>query len=486
VSGSLEPAERYDGRRVAVAGAGVSGRAAAAALLAVGARVVVVDARDDEPTRAATAALVATGAELRLGDAVSPVDADLVVTSPGWRPDQPLLLAAHAAGIEVIGEPELAWRLRPSGAAPWVAVTGTNGKTTTVGMVESILQAAGYRAIAAGNVGFALLDAVLNPAYDVIAVELSSFQLHWSSRLAPEVGALLNVAEDHLDWHGSLEAYTTAKAAVWRHGGCGVYNADDELVTRLAADALDDPHPFTTGPPSSGGFGVADGAIVDAMSGWSPDLDSEPPYVGTAIRLVDLADLSVRGPHNVANAVAAAATARVFGLQHPLPWRAVGEGLRAYRPGHHRNEVVADAAGITWVDDSKATNPHAAAASLAGYPAVVWIAGGLLKGADVGPVVAEHAGRLRAAVLIGRDRAVIAQALARHAPDVPVVMVETDDTSGMEEAVRRAAEFAVPGDTVLLAPAAASMDMFSDYAQRGELFAAAARRVAAGQSGAGA
>jgi len=474
----------YEGRRIVVAGAGISGRAAASVLLGLGARVLIVDDREDEPTRAATAALIAQGAEIRLGDTTAPLDAELIVTSPGWRPTQPMLVAAAAAGVEVIGEPELAWRLRPAHPAPWVAITGTNGKTTTVGMVEAILQAAGYRAIAAGNVGLPLLDAVLHPAsYDAIAVELSSFQLHWSSQLAPEVGAVLNIAEDHLDWHGSMAGYAAAKAAVWRAGGCGVYNADDALVTSLAVTALDDPHPFSTGPAVSGGFGVADGAIVDAMSGWAPQTESEPAYVDSpdgsrAIRLIDVADLTVSGPHNIANAVAAVAASRVFGLQHDLPWRAVGDGLRAYRPGHHRNEVVAEAAGVSWVDDSKATNPHAAAASLAAYPSVVWIAGGLLKGADVAPLVAEHAGRLRGAVLIGRDRAVIAEALARHAPDVPVVTVEADDTSGMDEAVRRAAEMARSGDTVLLAPAAASMDMFTDYAERGELFAVAARRAA--------
>jgi UDP-N-acetylmuramoylalanine--D-glutamate ligase len=470
---------------VVVAGAGISGLAAAAALLDRAASVLVVDARDDEPTWAAAAPLVARGAEIRLGDAESPVDADLVVTSPGWRPDQPMLAAAQAAGGEVIGEPELAWRLRPSrgdrGPVPWVAVTGTNGKTTTVGMVEAILAAAGYRPVAAGNVGTPLIEVVLQPdRYDVLAVELSSFQLHWSKELAPEVGAVLNIAEDHLDWHGSLEAYAADKAAVWRAGGCGAFNADDPLVARLAAEALDEPHPFTTGPPASGGFGVADGAIVDGCTGWSPEIDAPPAMVGAAIRLVELADLQVSGPHNVANAVAATAVSRLFGLTHPVPWAAVGSGLRGYRPGRHRNEVVAEADGVTWVDDSKATNPHAAAASLSAYPSVVWIAGGLLKGADVDPLVAAQHDRLRAVVLIGRDRAQIARALARHAPDVPVVTVETDDTSGMDEAVHRAAELARPGDTVLMAPAAASMDMFRDYAERGERFAAAARRVARG------
>jgi UDP-N-acetylmuramoylalanine--D-glutamate ligase len=167
----------------------------------------------------------------------------------------------------------------------------------------------------------------------------------------------------------------------------------------------------------------------------------------------------------------------VLGLSEDVPWTAVRDGLRAFRPGHHRNEVVAQVGGVTWVNDSKATNPHAAGASLSAYPSVVWIAGGLLKGADVGPLVAEQAGRLRGVVLIGRDRGEIAEALARHAPDVPVVTVVTQDTGGMDEAVQAAAELAQPGDTVLLAPAAASMDMFRDYADRGDRYAAAVRRI---------
>jgi UDP-N-acetylmuramoylalanine--D-glutamate ligase len=467
------------GRRVAVAGAAVSGLAVARVLLERGERVLIVDSRDDEALRDKLAPLVVAGAEIRLGDAEAPVDAELVVTSPGWRPDQPMLAAALRDGIEVIGEPELAWRMRPvADSAPWVAITGTNGKTTTVGMVEAILRAAGYRAVSAGNVGRPLIEVVLDAhPYVVIAVELSSFQLHWSRELAPEVGAVLNIAEDHLDWHGSMDAYAAAKAAVWRYGGCQPYNADDPIVTRLAIEANDEPHPFTVGEPSSGGFGVIDGVLVDAMSGWVPDQEPEPVRRGAGWELVAVDELAVSGPHNVANAVAAAAATRVLGLTRPMPWTAVRDGLRAFQPGHHRNEVVAQAGGVTWVDDSKATNPHAAGASISAYPAVVWIAGGLLKGADVGPLVAAQAARLRGVVLIGRDRAQIAKALARHAPDVPVVTVVTQDTAGMDEAVQAAAELAQPGDTVLLAPAAASMDMFRDYADRGDRYAAAVRRI---------
>ena len=482
MSPDVAPSSSFAGRRVVVAGIALSGVAAADALLDRGARVLVVDGRDGAEQQAAAAPLRARGAEVRLGDGESPVDADLVVTSPGWRPDQPLLAAALGQGVEVIGEPELAWRLRPRRGdlqmtTPWVAVTGTNGKTTTVGMVESILRAAGLRTVAAGNVGLPLVTAVLaEPAYDVIAVELSSFQLHWSRDLAPDAGVVLNLAPDHLDWHGSFDAYAEAKAAVWRHGGCGAYNADDPVVTRLAADHLDDPHPFTLGEPAHGGFGLVDGVIVDRMSGWAPS-EGRPPMLADGAALVDTRDLAVRGAHNLANALAAAAVCRVFALDSrlPVPWAAVGDGLRGYRPGRHRNEPVAEAGGVVWVDDSKATNPHAADASLAAYDSVVWVAGGLFKGADVGPLVAAHARRLRGVVVIGNDPGPLVEAMARHAPDVPVVEVNPRDTDVMDSAVTAAAELAVAGDTVLLAPAAASMDQFRDYAERGDRFAAAAR-----------
>ena len=472
----------FTGRRVVVAGVAVSGIAAAETLLDRGARVLVVDGRDGEREHDAADRLRAAGADVRLGDAETPVDADLVVTSPGWRPDQPMLAAAAAGGIEVIGEPELAWRLRPADAASWVAVTGTNGKTTTVGMVESILRAAGLRTIAAGNVGVPLVTAVLaQPAYDVIAVELSSFQLHWSRDLAPEAAVLLNIAADHLDWHGSLEAYAAAKAAVWRYGGCGGYNADDPLVTELAPQHLDEPHPFTLGEAPWGGFGVVDGVLVDRMSGVTPGVEPDPPPIRDGgIPLVSIDELSVRGPHNVANALAAAAVCQIFGLRGTpdLPWPAVAEGLRAYRPGPHRNEVVDVVAGVTYVDDSKATNPHAADASLSAYDGVVWVVGGLFKGADVADLVRSHAARLRGVVVIGTDRAPVLEAIARHAPDVRVEEVVARDTDDvMTAAVTAAASLAAAGDTVLLAPAAASMDQFRDYADRGDRFAAAVRAL---------
>jgi UDP-N-acetylmuramoylalanine--D-glutamate ligase len=448
----------FDGRRVVVAGLGVSGLAAARALLDRGARVQVVDARTDDARVDAVAELQARGAEVRLGDATTPIAADLVVTSPGWRPDQPLLTAAAQEGIEVIGEPELAWRLRPDGAADWLGVTGTNGKTTTVGMLASILTSAGVRTVAAGNVGLPLVEAVqAQPRYDVLAVELSSFQLHWSSTMQCSAASILNVADDHTDWHGSFAAYEADKALILRGDALAIVNLDDPGSVQ-ASSAAKRRFGFTVGEPSRGEFGVRDAQLVDAEG----------------IVLADVADIALPGPHNLANALAASALARVRGVEPA----AVQAGLRAFGPSRHRHELIASGGGIDWVDDSKATNPHAAAASLSAHESVVWIAGGLLKGASVAELVRSHAHRLRAVVLIGRDRAEIAAALARHAPDVPVVTIDTDDTGAMDEAVRAAATLAQPGDTVLLAPAAASMDMFRDYAERGDRFADAARDVA--------
>jgi UDP-N-acetylmuramoylalanine--D-glutamate ligase len=450
----------WQDRPVVVAGAGVSGAAAARVLRDLGARVVVADASEEraEPLRA-------EGVEVR-DLAEPPPGTSLVVTSPGWRPTSPLLVAAAAAGIEVWGEVELAWRLRPEGAAPWLALTGTNGKTTTVRMLASVLEAAGLRAVATGNVGLPVLDAVLAAEpYDVLAVELSSFQLHWSSSLRPAAAAVLNVADDHTDWHGSFQDYALAKSRVWKGSGVCVGNADDEVTRTLLGRAPGRRVTFTLQAPRSGEVGVVEHLLVDRAF---------PDVPGEASALADLSDVGVPGDHNVANALAAAALARA----HGVPADAVRDGLRAFRPDPHRNALVPTDDGVRWVDDSKATNPHAAAASLAAYDDVVWVAGGLLKGADVDDLVRTAAPRLRAVVLLGTDRQPFVDALARHAPEIPVRQVERLDTGAMSDAVAHARALARAGWTVLLAPAAASMDCFRDYGQRGDLFAAAARAAA--------
>jgi UDP-N-acetylmuramoylalanine--D-glutamate ligase len=447
-------AAQLAGVRVLVCGVGVAGSSAARALLAVGADVALTASAEG----AAVAGLVESGARW-LGALTELPDVDLVVTSPGLRPTDPLLIGAQVRGIPVWGEVELAWRLRGTDAAPWLVVTGTNGKTTTVRMLESMLRADGLRALAVGNVGVSIIDAVVAAEpYDVLAVEASSYQLYWSSTIRPRAGVLLNLAPDHLDWHGSMEAYEQAKTAVWA-GDVAVANADDLRVTALFAPGGVS---FTLGEPRDGQLGVANGRLVSRAFG-----DDRVP-------LADVGAVRPSGAHNVANALAAAALARARGVAP----RAVDEGLRTFVPDPHRNQIVHVADGVTWVDDSKATNPHAAQASLRGYPRIVWVAGGQLKGVDVSDLVATVADRLAGVVLLGADRALVAAALARHAPDVPVITVDSTDDGAMTEVVHAAAGLARPGDTVLLAPAAASYDMFSGYAARGDAFAAAARGLA--------
>ncbi|MDH6139145.1 UDP-N-acetylmuramoylalanine--D-glutamate ligase [Kitasatospora sp. GP30] len=465
---------------VTVAGLGVSGVSAARVLRDLGARVTVVDGGDSPVLRDRAAELTAyynSGFTVRLGDADTlPEGTRLVVTSPGWPPSSPLFLAAAAAGVEVWGDVELAWRLRkPLPAtgepAPWLAVTGTNGKTTTVQMLASILTAAGKRTAAVGNVGVSVLDAVLaEEPYDVLAVELSSYQLHWAPSLRVHSAAVLNLAPDHLDWHGSMEAYAADKGRIYQGNQVAcVYNladpATEELVREADVEEGCRAIGFGLGTPALSNFGVVDELLVDRA--FVPGRDKNAAEIGS------IADVNPPAPHNIANALAAAALARAYGVDA----KAVRDGLRAFRPDAHRIAKVAEVGGVTYVDDSKATNTHAAAASLRAYDPIVWIAGGLAKGAEFDDLAREAAGRLRAAVLIGADRALIREALARHAPDVPVIEAAEGQTGAvaMAAVVRAAAELARPGDTVLLAPACASMDMFTNYGERGDLFAEAVR-----------
>lgn len=457
------------GARVLVAGARVTGASAARVLGELGATVTVTDS---SPAQLET--LVGSGAQLAVGLSTPPPGTDLVVTSPGFRPDSALLVAAQRAGVPVIGDAALARWVESGGVesggvesdrsgdsdrtrAEWLVVTGTNGKTTTVGMLESILRAAGLDALACGNIGLPVLDAV-REGHQLLAVELSSFQLHWSPELDPRAAVVLNLSADHLDWHGSMAGYAAAKGSVYTERTTAVFNLDDEWSTRLAAGKAG--IGFTTGEPRAGELGVVDTQLVDLAFGGA----------GKPTVLADVADVRPGGAHNVANALAAAALARTVGVSA----QAVAEGLRTFVPGGHRGVVVGERAGVRYIDDSKATNPHAARAALLAHDRVVWVAGGLLKGAEVDALVADVRERLVGAVLLGADRAIIATALARHAPRVPVQVVDSGDDGAMTEVVAAAADLARPGDVVLLAPAAASMDMFADYAQRGRAFAAAA------------
>lgn len=463
----------WNGKKVTVAGLGVSGIPAARVLHGLGAVVTVVNDGDDERSRAQAAELEAEGITVRLGDgATLPTGTELIVTTPGWRPDKPLFTAAAEAGVEVWGDVELAWRLRAPDAAPWLAVTGTNGKTTTVRMLASILEAAGLRTAAVGNIGVSLLDAVLGEErYDVLAVELSSYQLHWAPSVRVHSAAVLNLAPDHLDWHGSMEAYAADKGRIYEGNQVAcVYNVADKVTEDLVREADVEEGcraiGFTLGTPGPSELGVVEGILVDRAFVENRQKNAQ--------ELAEVADVQPPAPHNVANALAAAALARAFGVDA----KAVRDGLKAFRPDPHRIELVEEVEGVAYVDDSKATNTHAAEASLAAYDPIVWIAGGLAKGATFDELVQKSAKRLRGAVLIGADRALIREALARHAPEVPVVDLDRTDTGAMSEAVREAARLAHPGDTVLLAPACASMDMFTNYNKRGEAFADAVRALA--------
>ncbi|MFE0603798.1 UDP-N-acetylmuramoyl-L-alanine--D-glutamate ligase [Streptomyces sp. NPDC058892] len=491
--------------RITVAGLGVSGISAARALAGLGARVTVVDNGDGDAHRARAAELAELGIEVRLGHLPDgaragetlPEDTELVVTSPGWPPHSPLFLAAAEAGVDVVGDVEVAWRLREAGAelraargaadegagegvgtgpgepAAWLAVTGTNGKTTTTQMLASILKAAGLRTAAVGNIGTPIIDVVLGEQrYDVLAVELSSYQLHWAPSLRVHSAAVLNLAPDHLDWHGSMQAYAADKGRIYEGNTVAcVYNVADKATEDLVVEADVEEGcraiGFTLGAPGPSMLGVVDGILVDRAFVENRQKNAQ--------ELAEVKDVNPPAPHNIANALAAAALARAFGVEP----RAVRDGLRDFRPDAHRVARVDEVASVVYVDDSKATNTHAAEASLASFDKVVWIAGGLAKGATFDELVQKSAERMRGAVLIGADRALIAEALARHAPEVPVVDLDRTDTGAMLAAVREAAALAEPGDTVLLAPACASMDMFANYNKRGEAFADAVRELGA-------
>ncbi|MCL2735338.1 MAG: UDP-N-acetylmuramoyl-L-alanine--D-glutamate ligase [Propionibacteriaceae bacterium] len=465
--------------RVAVAGIGASGYSAADALLEFGAQVTVMDESDTTSTREKATVLETLGATVHLGAGASarlPIDCDLVLASPGWAPTAPVFVEAHGRSIPVWGDVELAWRLQqPDRVVPWLAVTGTNGKTTTVTMLESMLTAAGLTVSAVGNVGRPILETVLDGvAYDCLAVELSSFQLHRVDAMAVHSAAVLNVEPDHFQWYADspdpFEAYARDKARVYEHvtHSC-VYNVADPRTEAMVADADVEEGAraigFTLGIPGMSMLGVVDDMLVDRAF--------IPQRRDSALELASVADVPTGAPHMVANALAAAALARSFGVSAT----AVADGLRSYHLGPHRIETVACVDGVTWVDDSKATNAHAAAASLRGFDSVVWIAGGQAKGTRFEDLVAANADRIKAAILIGTDRHVLAEAFAAEAPHIPVHMVDGTDPSVMRQAVAVAARLAADKDTVLLAPACASQDMYRDYADRGEWFSTAVNEL---------
>lgn len=458
------PAEFRGG--VIVAGAGVSGLGMAKLFAGIGVGVLVADDSAAGRARAEAAGhRTASTAEARTH--FNEVGA--LVTSPGWRPDSPLLVDAAAASLPVLGDVEACYRLDRAGVfgppRQWLVVTGTNGKTTTTGMLAAMMQRLGVetgrRASACGNIGVAVADALTAPErIDVLVAELSSFQLYWSDQLTPDAGVLLNLADDHLDWHGSFANYAAAKARVLSaaHAVAGV---DDEHVRELVArSGRRDIIGFTLAEPGPGQVGVAGGRLVANLGGERRDLASAE-------------GIEPAGVAGVLDALAASAVALTQGAEP----RHIQAALQAYRVEGHRGAVVHSSGGVDWVDNSKATNPHAADSALTGAGTVVWIAGGQLKGAAVEELVAAHAHQFRAVALLGVDRGMLQGAVEKLAPGVPLFVSDaTDPERAMAEVVDFAASQAQPGDTVLLAPAAASLDMFPGMSARGNAFAAAAMR----------
>jgi UDP-N-acetylmuramoylalanine--D-glutamate ligase len=471
----------WKGLKALVFGLGVSGFSAADTLAELGAQTLVIAEKAEADL---LDILDVIGVPYVTGEAATGVPAaavefepEVIIVSPGIRPENPLLVWAREHGIVIWVDIDLAWRLRDKTdrLAHWFTVTGTNGKTTTVQLLTAMLNQGGIKAEACGNIGKPILDALRDPeGFDALVVELSSFQLHYLGEIFPFSSAVLNLADDHLDWHGGFEAYKAAKAKVYENtvAAC-VYNVMDKSTESMVedADVVDGARAigFTLGIPTRSQVGFVEDILCDRAF-----LDDRANNALEIATLEDLAEIGVLTPHLMANAAAATALARSAGVG-PADIR---EAIRNFRLDAHRIELVAEANGVRWIDDSKATNPHAADASLASFESVVWIVGGLLKGVDISELVKKYAGKLSAAIVIGKDRAAVLEALAQNAAQVPVIEIQAEAGQAvMDEAVAAAAKYAKDQDVVLLAPAAASMDQFKDYADRGNSFAKAARAL---------
>jgi UDP-N-acetylmuramoylalanine--D-glutamate ligase len=448
----------FDSQRILILGAGVTGNAVARSLIKRGA---VVSIADENP---------AAKSEHTVIDAKNVVikDFDSVVISPGWRQDHSLVVAAMEAGLTLLNEVDLAWQIK-SEMAPsqkWLALTGTNGKTTTVEMVASMLKSGGLKATACGNVGETVIEVVdRSDAFEVLVLELSSFQLHWSKQAQFVACAILNIADDHIDWHGSFDAYAQAKLTILDRTPTAILNASDGEIVKRSSHWQGRKVFYSLDTPAPGEIGLVEELLVDRAFVQDPQ---------EASMFAELAEVKPTIPHNVSNTLAAAALARTVGVSHAD----IRSAIKAFRPGRHRIETVHTADSINWVDDSKATNPHAATASLLSHESVIWIAGGLAKGAQMQELVERTAKRIKAAILIGTDRGLIEAELIKFCPDVPRVLIDGNSSQElMEKAVSAAQGFAQSGDTVLLAPACASMDQFISYADRGDCFAAAVKKV---------
>ncbi|MEY4313227.1 MAG: hypothetical protein RLZZ319_736 [Actinomycetota bacterium] len=468
----------WKGLKTVVLGLGATGFSVADTLWELGAELLVVATTASDEHRAMLDALgidvevLATEAEATAR--VRDFAPDLVVVNDAIRPDHPVVRYAREHDAPVWNDIELAWRVRDKVTpARWIAVTGTNGKTTTVQLTAHFLRQAGIAVAPVGAAGTPVLDAVRDPSgFDVLVVELSSVQLHWLAvdgpgAIRPHLSACLNVADEHLDWHGSAEAYRAVKGKVFHNTERAVlYNRGDAVTEDLVreADVIDGCEAIGFGllTPDTGELGTIEGILVDRA--FVPDRRNTAQELTTLDRL---AELGFATPHMILDILAAAGLAIASGASAD----AVANGLESFNREPHCGDVVAEHGGVTWVDDSKAVNPHAANVGLLSYPSIVWIVGGVFGDAPLDDLIHAHASRIRGIVAIGADRSIPRDLVARHAPSI--AFVEVDDTDVMTAAVRAAAELATAGDTVLLAPAASSMDQFVDFADRGRQFRAA-------------
>ena len=445
--------ESLSGKKCLVIGAGVTGKAVASALSGFQATAILFDENPKSHE----------GVVSKIPDGI-----DLAIVSPGWRMDHPVFEKLKKSGVEILSEIDFAWMVKQVVAPKqkWVGLTGTNGKTTTIKMVETIFKSTNINGAACGNVGQTVIESVLNQKqFDFLALELSSFQIQWSQYPEYESVALLNIAEDHIDWHGSFDNYAKAKLKLINQSKKAIANkSDKELATRIKDQSV---IWFSLDTPKPGELGLVENLLIDRAFSPTP---------AEANEISEIVDITPTVPHNVLNALAAAALCLSIGITY----ESIKAGLQNFSTDHHRMEVVLNKDEITWVDDSKATNPHAAIASLQSYFNVIWIAGGLAKGASMDELAIRTAERIKSVILIGQDREIIAQAFTKHAPTIELIRVDqiSDAKQLMVEVVDKAKSIATAGDTVLLAPACASMDQFDSYVQRGQLFSQAVKAQA--------
>ena len=451
--------------KVLVLGGGVTGRSVAQVLSNMGAEISVYDENESSEFDFQRATL----------SDVSSFNWAAAVVSPGWRPSHPIIADLRNREIPLLNEIDLAWEIKQqvAPAQKWLAVTGTNGKTSTVELTESILRAAGISAFACGNVGTPVIDAVISEQqYEYLVLELSSFQLHWAESVEFVAGSILNIALDHIDWHGSFAEYAKVKLDLLSRSVTAILNGDDANVVEGCTHWQGRKVFYTLQTPKPGEIGLVEDLLVDRAFVADPM---------EAAMFCELNEVQPTAPHAVSNALAAAGLARAIGIDHEV----IREAIKTFRPGRHRIETVLEQNGIRWIDDSKATNPHAAQASLMSELSVVWIAGGLAKGAEMSDLIAQVGSRLRAVILIGTDRELIAHELQNKFPNVTLVRVDPDpghdrssaDNTFMNQIVKAAKLLAQQGDAVLLAPACASMDQFVSYGDRGDRFAKSVREI---------